>query len=92
MSTHIERRVRVLEQSAGPEEGFRAIVARIVSPGPAGPVHQEPIGYRHANGTRWLQADGEAIDDTLERAIRKCRQDGPCIPLLIELGASEVQP
>ena len=88
----IETRLSELEKRAGPADNLATWIIQFVSPGPDGPVLDEPTGYTTSNygdGRRWDRQPGETVDQLKERACREAPRNENGATALIECYAED---
>ena len=71
----LESRMDALERQTSTNNDLTVFI-KFVSPGPNGPIEDEPISYVGDVGERWDRLPGETLDQLKERARREVKR-GP---------------
>lgn len=88
----IEARISDLEKRASPGDSLVTWFISFVSPGPNGPVYDEPIGYttsHYGDGVRWDRQPDETVPHLRERAGHEVPRNEHGAAALIECYADD---
>lgn len=91
---NVSKRVADLERRVGTRQPLTVIIA-IVSPGPNGPVHEQPTGYKTSgyckDQLRWDQLPDETMEQLLARATAEVPRNEYGAATLMECyGSAEI--